>query len=225
MRETEDATAWTVATYSFRAVPEIGLFPLELVLLPTERVPLHIFEDRYKELIGECLAEGSEFGLVLETDEGLREVGTRTAVLEVIHTFDDGRMNVIVEGHDRFRIARMTEGRSFHTAEVETIDDDEEVPTDGDIAQVLEVFRRLVAVAEAQEIDEPEAGSGTLSFQLAARVDFGHELKQELLELRSERRRLQRLAELLERAVAGLAREAEVRERASGNGKVSPHPD
>jgi Lon protease-like protein len=206
-------------------VPSIGLFPLELVLLPTERVPLHIFEDRYKELIGECLAEGSEFGLVLETDEGLREIGTRTAVLEVIHTFDDGRMNVLVEGHDRFRIARMTEGRSFRTAEIEPIQDDEEAPTEDDVAQVLEVFRRLVAVAEAQEIDEPESGSRTLSFQLAARVDFGHELKQELLELRSERRRLRRLAQLLERAVAGLAREAEVRERASGNGKVTPHPD
>ena len=87
-------------------MPEIGLFPLELVLLPSERVPLHIFEDRYKELIGECLAEGSEFGLILETDGGLREIGTSTAVLEVIHTFDDGRMNVLVEGHDRFRVAR-----------------------------------------------------------------------------------------------------------------------
>jgi ATP-dependent Lon protease len=211
--------------YSSDAVPEIGLFPLELVLLPTERVPLHIFEDRYKELIGECLVEDSEFGLILETEEGRREIGTRTGVLEVIHTFDDGRMNVLVEGHERFRIVDMTEGRSFHTAEVEPVEDDEEPPTEGDVETVLEVFRRLVAVAEAQEIDEPEVGSGTLSFQLAARVDFGHELKQELLELRSERRRLQRLAELLDRAVAGLAREAEVRERAAGNGKVTPHPD
>jgi Lon protease-like protein len=206
-------------------VSEIGLFPLELVLLPTERVPLHIFEDRYKELIGECLELDSEFGLILETEEGLREIGTRTAVLEVIHTFDDGRMNVLVEGHDRFRVARLTEGRSFQTAEIETLEDHAEPPSESDVAQVLEVFRRLVAVAEAGEFDEPDAGSDTLSFQLAARVDFGHELKQELLELRSERRRLERLSELLERAVAGLTREAEVRERASGNGKVTPHPD
>jgi hypothetical protein len=89
----------------------------------------------------------------------------------------------------------------------------------------MEVFRRLVAVADAEQIEEPDLHSASLSFQLASRVDFGHELKQELLELRSERQRLQRLAKLLERAVAGLAREAEVRERASGNGKVTPHPD
>jgi Lon protease-like protein len=206
-------------------VPEIGLFPLELVLLPSERVPLHIFEDRYKELIGECLTDGSEFGLVLETEAGLREIGTRAAVLEVIHTFDDGRMNVLVEGRDRFRVARLTEGRSFRTAEVEPVEDEGEPPTEQDVAGAMEVFRRLVAVADAEQIEEPDAGSASLSFQLASRVDFGHELKQELLELRSERQRLRRLAELLERAVAGLTREAEVRERASGNGKVTPHPD
>ena len=79
-------------------MPEIGLFPLELVLLPTERVPLHIFEPRYKELIGECLTEGREFGLVLEDAEGRREIGTRARVIEVLQVFDDGRMNVVVEG-------------------------------------------------------------------------------------------------------------------------------
>ena len=119
----------------------------------------------------------------------------------------------------------MTEGRSFRTAEFETVEDDDEEPTKSDVAAVMEVYRRLVAVAEAEQIDEPDLDSSTLSFQLASRVDFGHELKQELLELRSEPKRLRRLAELLERAVTGLTREAEVRERASGNGKVTPHPD
>jgi Lon protease-like protein len=225
MRATDEATAWTVAAYSSSAVAEIGLFPLELVLLPSERVPLHIFEDRYRELIGECLEHESEFGLILETDDGIREIGTRTAVLEVIHTFDDGRMNVLVEGQTRFRVLRLTEGRSFRTAEVEALEDDGERATQAEVEKVLAVFRRLVTVAEAEEIEEPKASSPALSYELASRVDFGHELKQELLELRSERRRLHRLAELLERAVTGLTREAEVRERASGNGKVTPHPD
>jgi len=92
-------------------VDEIGLFPLELVLLPTERVPLHIFEPRYKELIGECLRSGDEFGLVLQDDQGRREIGTRAAVVEVLQVFDDGRMNVIVEGHERFRLRELTSGR------------------------------------------------------------------------------------------------------------------
>ena len=84
---------------------EIGLFPLGIVLLPTEQVPLHIFEERYKELIGECLEEEREFGLVYADEDGLREIGTRAAVTEVMEEFDDGRLNVVVEGRDRFRLA------------------------------------------------------------------------------------------------------------------------
>ena len=95
-------------------MPEIGLFPLELVLLPSERVPLHIFEDRYKELIGECLAEDGEFGLILEDSDGLRQVGTATGVVELIDTFDDGRMNVLVEGRHRFRDRKSTRLNSSH---------------------------------------------------------------------------------------------------------------
>ncbi len=201
---------------------EIGLFPLELVLLPNERVPLHIFEDRYKDLIGECLADTTDFGLILEDDDGLREIGTRTSVVELIDTFDDGRMNVLVEGRSRFRVIELTEGRPFRTAEVEAVEDDGELPLEADVEQTIAVFRRLVAVAEADEIDEPSAGSPVLSFELAARVDFGPELKQELLELRSEGKRLRRLAELLDQAVQALTHEREVRQRAAGNGKVSP---
>ena len=186
-------------------MPEIGLFPLELVLLPNERVPLHIFEDRYKELIGECLAEASEFGLILEDDDGLREIGTSDRG-------DRGDPHLRRRPDERAGRGpragsgsiELTEGRSFRTAEVEAVEDDGEEPTERRTSNGrCEVFRRLVAVAEAEQIDEPAVGSPTLSFELAARVDFGPELKQELLELRSEPKRLRRLAELLERAVAG----------------------
>jgi Lon protease-like protein len=200
-------------------VSEIGLFPLELVLLPTERVPLHIFEPRYKELIGECLEDGREFGLVLEDENGRREIGTSAAVIEVLQVFEDGRMNVVVEGRERFRLLELTDGREFLTGEVESVEDETDPAGPEDVAKAVAIFRRLVEVAEA-EVDEPDAASESLSFQLASRVDFGLELKQELLELRSERNRLRRLAEILERAVEAMALEKEVRDRASGNGKV-----
>jgi Lon protease-like protein len=204
-------------------MPEIGLFPLELVLLPSERVPLHIFEDRYRELIGESLADGTEFGIILEDDDGLRQVGTSTGVIELVHTFDDGRMNVLVEGRRRFRVVEETGGRSYRTALVEPLDDDAgEEPTAEEAERTLEAFRRLAEIAEADEVDVPGAGSEELlSFELASRVDFGTVLKQELLELRSERARLDRLVDLLGQAAGALAREREVRERASGNGKVT----
>ncbi len=200
---------------------EIGLFPLELVLLPTERVPLHIFEDRYKELIGTCLLEGDEFGLVLEDADGLREIGTRAGIVEVLQTFDDGRLNVLVEGRERFRVVELTDGLSYRTAEVEPVDDDGVLPSGEETEHALALFRKLVTVAGAGEMEEPAAGAPDLSFQLAARVDFGLELKQELLEMRSESERLPRVAELLGTAAVALAREREVRERASGNGRVT----
>jgi Lon protease-like protein len=202
-------------------VPEIGLFPLALVLLPTERVPLHIFEPRYKELIGECLTEGHEFGLLLEDDQGRREVGTRAAVVEVLQVFDDGRMNVVVEGHDRFRLVNVKRGRSYLTGEVETLDDQtEDPPATREVEEALTLFRQLVETAGA-DVDEPEGSDGPLSYELAARVDFGLQPKQELLELRSETARLRRLCQLLEHAVEAVARERAVRDRAQTNGKVS----
>jgi Lon protease-like protein len=202
-------------------VAEIGLFPLALVLAPTERVPLHIFEPRYKELIGECIADAEPFGLLLEDDSGRRDIGTLAGVREVVHVFDDGRMNILVEGRDRFRVTEWTDGRTYPTAEVEPLEDeDDSQPETSATEQALALFRQLAAVAEA-EIEEPDGASGSLAFEIAAHVDFGTHPKQELLELRSERERLQRLTELLEQALAAMVREREIRERAATNGRVS----
>jgi Lon protease-like protein len=202
-------------------VAEIGLFPLALVLAPTERVPLHIFEPRYKELIGECIADAEAFGLLLEDDAGRRDVGTLAEVREVVHVFDDGRMNILIEGRDRFRVLEWTEGRAFPTADVEPHEDeDTESPDPSASEEALALFRQLAAVADA-EIEEPDGASGSLAFEIAAHVDFGTQPKQELLELRSERDRLRRLIELLEQALAAMTREREIRERAATNGRVS----
>ena len=202
-------------------MPEIGLFPLALVLAPTERVPLHIFEPRYKELIGECIAGAEPFGLLLEDDSGRRDIGTLANVREVVHMFDDGRMNILVEGRDRFRVTEWTDGRSFPTAEVEPLEDEDDVLPEATAAEdALVLFRQLADVADA-EIEEPDGASGSIAFEIAAHVDFGTQPKQELLELRSERVRLQRLTELLEQALAAMTREREIRERAATNGRVS----
>src|SRR5919206_2064326 len=105
-------------------MPDLGLFPLPIVLVPTERIPLHIFEPRYKELVADCLESGEEFGLVLATGDGaVHEIGTRAAVAQVIEVLDDGSMNIVVEGRDRFRLLDLTTGRSFTTGVVEPVED------------------------------------------------------------------------------------------------------
>jgi Lon protease-like protein len=198
---------------------EIGLFPLPLVLLPGEQAPLHIFEERYRELITECLDTGEDFGLVLEDDEGMREVGTRAAVVEVLEQFDDGRMNIVVEGRERFRLHAVSDDRPFATAEVEEVEDDPDEPTEAERVAALEAYDRVVKAAEA-ELDELDPSGESLAFQIAARIDLGAEVKQGLLESRSERDRVVRLADLLDRAAQAVAREREIQGRASGNGRV-----
>jgi Lon protease-like protein len=203
---------------------EIGLFPLDLVLLPGEQRPLHIFEERYKELIGECLEENAEFGLVLADEEGVRPVGTRAGVVEVLQQFDDGRMDVVVEGRQRFRVLEVTEGRSFATAEVDEVDDDAgEDPSGDEVTRAVDAFRHVVEAAQV-EVDEVDPDEGGLSFQIGARIDLGNEVKQTLLELTSERERLSQLEPLLRRAADSVRVDREVRERASGNGRVEPLP-
>src|SRR5438552_7991664 len=126
-------------------MPELGLFPLGIVLLPSERVPLHVFEERYQELIGECIALDEEFGLLYADESGLREIGCRAAVVEVIERFDDGRLNVLVEGRERFRILRHTGGRSFSTADVDAVSDDDLRTAPESAARALGACQRPVA--------------------------------------------------------------------------------
>ncbi len=205
---------------------QLGLFPLRLVAFPGERLPLHIFEPRYRELIAECLASGEEFGILLADDDGIRAVGTRVAIVELLEKLPDGRVNIVVEGRERFRLAELSEGRSFNTGVVEPfVDDDDPAGAAAAADAAAEALRLLQALADAADVDVelPRPDSPTLSFEVAARVELELGDEQELLELRSERRRLARVIELLGEAVERTRFEREVHERAKTNGKL-PHP-
>ena len=200
---------------------EIGLFPLGLVLLPTEQVPLHIFEPRYRELIGESLEHGRPFGIVYADDDGLRQIGTLATVTEVVERFEDGRLNVLVEGGSRFRLIELTEGRSFATGRVEPVDDQHDPAEPADIERALALFDRLAELTSS-EVEAPDPEVPELSFAIAGRFDFAAEIKQELLDESSERIRLARLCELLAIAAETVERQKEIAVRAQSNGKVHP---
>jgi Lon protease-like protein len=204
-------------------VPEIGLFPLGMVLLPTERVPLHVFEPRYRELIGECLEHGTEFGLVYVAEEGMHAVGTRASVIEVTERFADGRLDILVRGGARFRLVRLTDGRSFHTGLVEDVADEPAPVSEADSGRARRLFTELAELTGADSA-VPEAGDHELSFALAARFDFSAELKQALLQETSERDRLARLCELFVAAAQAVVRQREVAARARSNGHAQPGP-
>jgi Lon protease-like protein len=198
---------------------EIGLFPLGIVLLPTEQVPLHIFEERYKELIGECVAEDEEFGLVYADGEGIREVGTRAGVVEVLAQLEDGRMNILAEGHERFRLLELTRGRSFHTGEIEPFVDENDPADSEAVERALALFNRLKELT-GSDVEVPTEDTAPLSYALAARVELAPEAKQDLLQEVSERVRMERVGELFVEAAATVERQRRAAERAATNGKV-----
>jgi Lon protease-like protein len=198
---------------------EIGLFPLGVSLVPGERLPLHIFEERYKDLVADCRERGASFALLYADDKGAREIGCTAAVVEVVERFDDGRMNIVVEGGEVVRVVEMTRGRSYMTAVVEPAADD----PDGDappeqVAAAQELYRRVAELSGADPALDP-AGR-PLSYAIAARIEFPAAEKQDLLELRSEAGRLAALTALLQRGLEQLAAAREVARRAQGNGKV-----
>ncbi len=200
---------------------ELALFPLSIVLVPTERIPLHIFELRYRELIDECVENDEEFGLILGTGDGaVHEIGTRTRVAQV-EALDDGRLNIIVEGGERFRLVELTTGRSFTTGIVEPVEDEDDPAPAADAERALVLFMELAEIADS-DVDLPDPTSPTFDFELGARVDFAAESKQELLTLTSPRARMTLLVQLLETALEAVRLEQTLRERAGRNGKVSP---
>ncbi len=193
------------------------MFPLGMVLLPTELVPLHVFEPRYRELIGECLEHDREFGLVYVDDAGLRRVGTRAAVIEVTERFEDGRLNIVVEGRERFRVEDLTTGRSFHTARVRPLEDGGEPATLEAQTRAHALFQRLRELTGSR-VEPTGEGEVGLAFAISARLELPAELKQELLELEDEQRRLDRVTVALEAVVQTLVRGQEIASRAKLNG-------
>ena len=198
---------------------ELGLFPLPLVLLPTERVPLHIFEERYRELIGECLESDREFGLIYADDDGMRDVGTRARVTEVLARMPDGRMDILVEGRSRFRLLELTTGRGFQTGEVSPVEDEKDPSDSESIARAIGLFDRLRELT-GSDLDVPDPGTAQLSFVLAGLVELAPDDKLQLLRDVSERSRMSRVCELLERTLLTTQRVREAAERAVTNGRV-----
>jgi Lon protease-like protein len=200
---------------------ELGLFPLSVVLLPGEVAPLHIFEERYKLLFNE-LMDGGEFGTILVEEEGLRERGCSARLAQVIERMDDGRLNVLVQGARRFRLLEIREpedlGSTYLTGVVEFFDDDEPEAPQELVAKALEGFLRMLLLMDVPSPREP-AGDGPLSFRLAAAVDFGAPLKQELLEAVSERQRLETLLAIMETLLPRLELRRQREGAIRGNGK------
>ena len=198
---------------------ELPIFELPLVLLPGERVPLHIFEDRYKRMVGKALDEGEPFGIVLRDEEGARSIGCTARVDDVEH-LADGKLNIVVSGESPFKVLDRFESPEYPAGEVELIADEDIPPVDeGSASAAREAFAELAERATGERPDAGELDEAS-AYAIASRIELPAETKQQLLELRDEDERMELLANALSAVERALERAEEAAERASSNGKV-----
>ena len=203
-------------------MPEIPLFPLNVVLMPGTPMPLHIFEERYKQMVDECLEAGSEFGMVLADEGGTRNIGCTARIVELVQRYEDGRLVILVEGSRRFKLNNVLTGKPYYVAEVEYLDDE---VTKGDISALAEecvaLLERVIEAATEGEVGiEVEPPYHNLSFAIAGRIEFDLETRQRILELPTEEGRLRKVKELLTGMAEKLERDKRAREKAETNGHL-----
>jgi Lon protease-like protein len=198
---------------------DFPLFPLGLVALPTELVPLHIFEERYRTMMALCLEQGREFGIVWQSDEGLRPLGCACEIAEVLERMEDGRLNLLTRGTRVFRLVEQHDRLAYPAGTVEFLEDRDE-PVDAPAAQAArEAYAELVERATDRR-PKPDEVAEMSAYAMAATVDFGLDAKQGLLALRSENARLRLVTRLFRAAMRRLAFAQRARAQARSNGKV-----
>lgn len=198
---------------------QFPLFPLGMVALPQELVPLHIFEERYRTMVAECLEHEREFGIVWSTDDGLRDTGCAMRIERVLERFDDGRVNILTRGTRVFELRARTADAPYPTGDVVFLDDVAEEEDPDSAAEARDAYTSLVHEATEKEL-EPADVEALDAYGMAATVDFGLEAKQGLLDLRSENARLRLVTRLFRAATRRLDFIERAQVRAKSNGKV-----
>ena len=200
----------------------IPLFPLPLVLFPHAILPLHIFEPRYKQMIRECIDSESKFGVILAGDRGIAKVGCTAEVTEVTRQFDDGRMDIQVEGRGAFEIESVVEEKPYYEANVRMLEDDTDAKNAAIPENLLELYARchiLLFGGEPEEFDRDNNES--LAFAIAEDLPLDVEDKQTILALRDENERLARLVPMLNQLIPQAEVRYRMRRKAGGNGHAS----
>lgn len=199
---------------------DLPIFELPLAILPGERAQLHIFEDRYKRMIGHCIDTGHPFVIVYRDDEGARPIGCAVTVSEVLERFEDGRLDIVVLGAERLRVLDRFEAPGWPAGTVEPLGPPPATTVGaGPLQQAREAFAELLTAVGA---DPERAASAADAYEIAGQVEMPASEKQSLLESDAEERRLELLTKSLRGLLGGVQRSRELAERARTNGHGPP---
>jgi ATP-dependent Lon protease len=206
------------------SIDSLPLFPLNLVLYPGERLPLHIFEERYKDLTQYCLDHDVPFGIVQAEDDRVADVGTTARIEEVVTRYEDGRLDIAVEGEERFRLLEVYDEKSYYTGDVVLLED-EETEVDLNLKErVITQHMKLLELAGRTVRPDLYKNVDTLSYVLARNAALDEDQKQELLELTSENERVQYLIRHFESLIPRVEQKEDVHRRIRSNGHFKDFP-
>jgi Lon protease-like protein len=197
----------------------IPLFPLNVVLFPGEPLPLHIFEPRYRRMVRECLDAKSPFGMLLALKDGVARVGCSAEILEVTKRYEDGRMDILTVGRDRFRIVELFTEDPLLQGQVDYLNDDESSPDSlkrKELIELYEVCHTLLFSGMPRNLEEPQPE--LISFAITGVLPIDLLWKQQILELRSEAERQDRLLGYLREWAPHLQQVEILRHRTAGEG-------
>ena len=201
----------------------LPLFPLQLVVFPRIQVPLHIFEDRYKDMVGDSIAQNTEFGIVLAKDAGIVSSGCTVAVEKIITRYPDGRMDILTRGRRRFEILSIDQEKTYLRGEVEFFNDEDDEPVSRELKDdAIEGYRELIESGESKGYGDPEMDDPQLSFQLAQGIP-DTDFQSLLLRNRSEASRLRELTTFLKSYIPRMKETSRMKELAPRNG-FGHHP-
>ncbi|UCG19764.1 MAG: LON peptidase substrate-binding domain-containing protein [Deltaproteobacteria bacterium] len=200
----------------------IPLFPLEVVLMPSMPLPLHIFEERYKLMIGECLEQKREFGVVYQKGSDMKKIGCTARIVQVLRRFDDGRLDIMTQGAERFVIESINEDKPYLQAEVIYFDDEREKGADNLIADGIKLLEALDGMTGKKRDYRSlsRMDRKTISFVICYNDVFSMEEKQSFLEMTSTSERIRKGVDSLRKAVELMQITEEIRRIAGGNGDL-----
>jgi ATP-dependent Lon protease len=184
-------------------------------------LPLHVFEPRYKEMIGECLEHKQPFGVLRAKDGEVAEIGCTAEILNVVKKYDDGRMDIITLGRQRFEVMQVHPERAFLQAEVFYLRDDPGASAQEEISRALELHGEIMKLAGSEPESIADINGQELSFRLAGSLPLDLDFKQTLLGMKSEPERLQAVITFFENVLPNVRRTLHVRRKAGGNGHAS----
>ena len=196
----------------------LPLFPLDLVLLPGTPLPLHVFEPRYKDLVNNCLRDNAPFGVVRSKEGDIAEIGCTAEIVTVTKQYDDGRMDIVTRGVERFEVMELNQEQPVLRAEVTYLHDDPGDAPDNDIAQAVKLHGEILTLAGAEPEDASDVDKDQLSFHIAGSLPLDPDFKQSLLGMNSESERLRAVITFLDSVLPSMRRTVRVRHKAGGNG-------